>query len=115
MNPMKFRLCTALAAVVSLCGCISHHATDYREAPRTKVEFESEKAGRVFYEALSKFNYHSSNESETRLSIPIIFEHTHSVKTGDDEKFNEGIRRCDSNQDGKITEKEADIFASQKK
>jgi hypothetical protein len=36
-----------------------------------------------------------------------------TVKAGENEKFNEAVRRCDTNQDGVITEFEAEIFRSQ--
>lgn len=112
---MKLKLFVLPICAALFAGCITHNETVYREVPRAKVDFESEKAGRVFYEALSKFRYHSSNESHTAFSIPVVFDHTHTVKAGDDEKFNEAVRRCDSNQDGKISEKEAEIFAGQVK
>jgi hypothetical protein len=35
------------------------------------------------------------------------------AKSGDNEKFNEAVLRCDTNKDGMITETEAQIFASQ--
>jgi hypothetical protein len=39
---------------VFICGCISHERTVYEEVPRSRVEFENDKAARVFYETLSK-------------------------------------------------------------
>ena len=112
---MKFRLLLVPLCAALFVGCISNHETVYREVPRAKVEFESEKAGRVFYEALSKLKYHNGRESHTEFSIPVVFDHSRTVKTGEDEKFNEAVRRCDGNQDGKISEQEAAIFADQVK
>jgi hypothetical protein len=100
-------------AVLCLAGCIEHSETTYRDVERVKVRFESERAGRLFYEALSKMPFHDRVESHTEVSIPVVFDNKCTVKTGENEKFNEAVRRCDANQDGVITEVEAEIFASQ--
>jgi len=100
-------------AALCLAGCISHSETIYHDSERTKVQFETEKAGRVFYEALSKMPFASRGESHTEVSIPIVFENKTTIKSGENEKFNEAVRRCDTNRDGVITETEADIFAGQ--
>jgi hypothetical protein len=104
---------TIFGAVLFLAGCIDHSETTYRDSERVKVQFETEKAGRIFYEALSKMPYHSTTESHTEVSIPVVFENKYTVKSGENDKFNEAVRRCDTNKDGVITEAEADIFASQ--
>jgi hypothetical protein len=100
-------------AVLCLAGCIDHSVTTYRDAERVQVRFESEKAGRIFYEALSKMPFHGRVESHTEVSIPVVFDNNYTVKSGENEKFNEAVRRCDTNKDGVITEAEAEIFASQ--
>jgi hypothetical protein len=104
---------TAFGAALFLAGCIDHSETTYRDSERVNVRFETEKAGRVFYEALSKMPYHATTESHTEVSIPVVFDNTYTVKSGENEKFNAAVRRCDTNKDGVITEAEADIFASQ--
>ena len=107
--------CLSLVGIASifLAGCISHSETTYRSAERVKVQFENEKAGRVFYEALSRMHFSEAGESHTEVSIPIIFENKETIKTGENEKFNQAVRQCDTNKDGVITETEAEIFASQ--
>ncbi len=107
------RFSVAGGAALCLTSCIHHTQTSYRDAERVKVQFENEKAGRIFYEALSKMPYHCEAESHTRVSIPFIFHDDYTVKAGGNEKFNEAVRRCDTNKDGVITEIEAEIFASQ--
>ena len=104
---------TAFGAVLFLAGCIDHSETTYRNSERVQVRFETEKAGRVFYEALSKMPYHEPAESHTEVFIPVLFENKYTVKTGENGKFNEAVRRCDTNKDGLITEAEAEIFAGQ--
>ncbi|MFM7102886.1 MAG: hypothetical protein ACKOET_03115 [Verrucomicrobiota bacterium] len=103
----------ALAAAALLAGCIHHHSTVRNEEPRLKVDFESDTAGRVFYEALSRSKGPSHRqETRTEFSIPIVFEYEERVIDGDNVRFNRAVRRCDTNQDGRITEQEARIFAA---
>ena len=99
--------------ILLLAGCIHHSETTYHDSERVKVQFQSEKAGRVFYEALSKMPFHDPSESHTEVSIPVVFDNKYTVKSGENEKFNEAVRRCDTNKDGVITEAEAEIFAGQ--
>ncbi len=115
MNRFANRLAlAALGSAFILTGCIHHSETVSSSEPeRLKIEFQNEKAGRIFYEALSKMPYHATSESTTEVSIPVVFEHKYVVKSGDNAKFNDGVKRCDTNKDGVITEGEAEIFASQ--
>jgi hypothetical protein len=110
---MKLQSLTALAASALLAaGCISTEKTEYREAERAKVEFESDTAGRSFYEGLAKLqSRRNRSESKTDISIPVVFEHRHRVIEGETLAFNDAVRKCDTNADGKITESEARIFS----
>src|SRR5436190_23882471 len=103
-------LCFSGVAVLA-AGCISHEDTTYRDVGRVPVEFESEAAGRIFYEALSKVRSTHTTESKTDVSIPVVFESKHRQVTGPNAAFNDAVARCDTNQDRKITETEAKIFA----
>jgi len=95
-----------------LCGCIHQSETVYHNPERAKVEFENEKAARIFCETLSKFPASGGrHESNTTVEIPVVFEHHREVVEGENVAFNEAVRQCDTNQDGKITEMEANIFA----
>jgi hypothetical protein len=98
--------------LVGLCGCITHNETVYRNPDRLKVEFESDAAARIFYEALSKTGPQAASESNTTVEIPVIFEHHSHVVQGENVAFNNAVLQCDTNQDGKITEMEARIFAA---
>ena len=104
----------ALALTALNTGCISTEQTVYQDQERAKVEFENDTAGRLFYEALSKQqNRHSRTESKTEVSIPVVFDHKRRVVEGESVAFNQAVRRCDTNGDGRITELEARIFAEQ--
>jgi hypothetical protein len=105
-----------LVPLLAICGCISHEATVVKDVERTRVEFENETAGRMFYETLSKqAPKYSKSESTTEMSLPIIYEHKRHVVTGGNTAFNEAVSICDANKDGKITEVEAKIYAEQAK
>ena len=120
MNPqnpcsLKFTRLTcglALALATLNTGCISTDETVYRDEDRIKVEFENDTAGRLFYETLSQTRSSGARrESKTEVSIPVVFSHKHRVADGENIAFNQGVRRCDTNGDGKITELEARIFS----
>lgn len=111
---MKTITLLALLAVAGLgAGCISQHKTVYRDVDRVPVSFESEIAGRVFYETLSKLPAQSRSESKTQVSVPVVFDVSRTEVTGSNARFNEAVNLCDTNKDGKITEIEANIFAGQ--
>jgi hypothetical protein len=106
----------AAGCAIVFTGCISHESTVEREAVRVKVEFENDAAARTFYEALSKSKLRDEKtESSTKFEIPILFEHTRHVVVGRNSAFNRAVELCDTNQDGRITEAEARIFAEQQK
>lgn len=93
-------------------GCISTEKTNYRGAERVKVAFENDRAGRLFYETLHKSSGRiNRSESNTEVSIPIIFDHKQRTVDGENIVFNSAVRHCDTDGDGKITELEARIFS----
>jgi hypothetical protein len=106
---VQFTFAGLLLAIT--CGCISHERTVYQEVPRSPIEFETDKAAHVFYETLSKNPPRRQSESKTEIAIPIVFEHKHRVVPGQNIAFNDAVALCDTNQDGRITETEAQIFA----
>ena len=107
------RVSVVAGAALCLAGCINHSETTYRNVARVKVQFQSEKAGRVFFRGIEQNALRSRAESHTEISIPVVFDNKYTVKSGENEKFNQAVRRCDTNKDGIITEAEAEIFASQ--
>jgi hypothetical protein len=109
------RMCGLALALAALnTGCISTEQTVYHDQDRVKVEFENDTAGRLFYEALNKQqSRRGRSESKTEVSIPVVFDHKRRVVEGESVAFNQAVRRCDTNGDGRITELEARIFAEQ--
>jgi len=118
---LKIGTCLLLGALTLLSsGCIgplfSRNTRVYKDAQRTRVEFESDAAARLFYETLSKFPVTPKrSESTTSVHIPILYSHTRTVVPGRNLEFNEAVAACDTNGDGIITEVEAKIFANQRK
>ena len=78
-NRLPALLCLAAASVLS--GCISHSSTVYSDVDRTKVAFASERAGRLFYETLSKLPREQRQESENKISL-IVLNLEHKTVTG---------------------------------
>ena len=117
---MTFRTFLPVAAGVLLgavgLGCISHQETVHRDEQRLPISFETDAAARTFYEAVEKVRASSRpTESKTEFHIPVIFSHKITTVNAPHQVFNESIRRADTNQDGKIPEKEARIFADNTK
>ena len=109
------RPCILLTTSLLLAGCITHKSTVYQNVERTRVEFESDAAARLFYETLSRNSASQKHsESTTTIEIPIIFETERKVVPGQNVEFNEAVAICDSNKDGRITENEAKIYANLK-
>ncbi len=102
------------AAALMAAGCIHTEETVYKDVTRVPVEFESETAGRLFYETLSRLPRNKNRqESKTEVSIPVIFGHSQRVVRGENAAFNEAVAQTDTNKDGRITETEARIFSNQ--
>jgi hypothetical protein len=105
----------AVGTVLTMAGCIHHSETVYRDVTRTQVQFENDKAARIFYEA---FNSNSGNkdrtESQTKIELPIVFKDERRVVSGPNAAFNRAVELCDSNHNGIITEQEARIYAENK-
>lgn len=113
---MTFQKIFPVAAGVLLgsvgLGCISHQETVRRDEQRLPISFETDAAARAFYEAVEKIRASSTpTESKTEFHIPVILSHKINTVNGPHQVFNESVRRADTNQDGKITEREARIFA----
>ena len=111
MNRSILSLSVIVACAGLSAGCVSQHSTVHKGVERARVQFENEAAGRIFYEKLSKMPESDHKESRTEFSIPIVFDYERKVITDGNEKFNDAVRQCDTNNDGNITEVEAKIFA----
>jgi hypothetical protein len=106
------RLLTLPLAALLAAGCIHTHDTVVKDETRMPVEFENDTAGRLFYETLSRIpDSGRTTEKHTEVSIPVVFSHEQKVVRGPNSNFNDAVRRCDTNQDRRITETEARIFS----
>lgn len=116
MKPHVAVLIVVLGSAWVLGGCITHQETVYREPPRVAVAFENDTAARIFYETLSRCHYtNGRTESKTEVSLPLVFKDERRVVTGENAAFNRAVAECDTDKDGRITVKEARIFAERHK
>jgi len=110
LKPILFSTLALLALATS--GCISTHETIYSDTERTKVSFASDKAGRDFYETLSRTRQaHERTEKRTEVNL-ILIDVDHRTVAGPNRQFNDAVAFCDTNHDGVITEAEAAIFVT---
>ncbi len=112
---MKIRV-AVLASVIGIAcvqvGCIHHEETVYRDGARTNVEFENDKAARLFYETLNeRSSKGAQSESKTEVDLPLVFHNKRRVVSGPNAAFNRAVDICDANHDGRITELEASIYS----
>src|SRR5687767_3477423 len=97
---------------VSAPSPMGHRAPPFFEtSERAKIAFASERAGRLFYETLSKLPHEEREESKNEVSLILIHLERKTV-TGNNRFFNQAVERCDTDKDGTITEEEAQIFAA---
>lgn len=108
-NRLPALICSVLAC--ALTGCISSTSTTYSDVERTKISFGSERAGRLFYETLSKLPQERRDETNNQVSL-ILLHVQRTTITGPNRYFNQAVERCDTDKDGTITEEEAAIFAA---
>ena len=106
-----FIACLGLSQLIS--GCITSSHTTYVDAERVKVSFANDRAGKLFYETLSKLPDFSQRE-ETRSGVHLIVVNVDSreVKGGPNRNFNRAVELCDTDHDGVISEQEAEIFSN---
>ncbi|MFT3784529.1 MAG: hypothetical protein QM790_21155 [Nibricoccus sp.] len=100
----------ALAAL-AFSGCMMFRTTSHSDVDRVKVTFASERAGRLFYETLSRMPKNDRADSESHV-ILVVVNWEHKKVVGPNRAFNAAVERCDTDKDGIITDEEAQIFAS---
>ena len=115
MKVFHFVLVASLAAAgaLGLSGCICVSETEVADDPRAKVSFESDRAARVFYEALASTPL-PGKTVEKRSSVSLVLVNVDSkTVTGPNRAYNQAVLFCDSDGNGEITEHEAGIFAAE--
>lgn len=92
-------------------GCISSIETVTSDVSRVKVAFASDRAGRVFYETLTRVSEtRPRTEKRTEVNL-ILIEVERRTVAGPNKLFNEAVLFADTDRDGTITDAEAEIFA----
>ena len=112
MKPSQLLLLPSLLALaLASAGCISVDKTVTSDEPRTTVVFESDRAARLFYEALSRRPGTAGRTEEESSVNLIVISSRHKTVSGPNRAFNDAVAICDANKDGTITEIEATGFA----
>lgn len=112
-NRIKNTLIALFSAVAlgASTGCISSVETVTSDVSRVKVAFATDKAGRVFYETLTRASEtRPRTEKRTEVNL-ILVEVERRTVAGPNKLFNEAVQFADTDRDGIITEVEAEIFA----
>lgn len=92
-------------------GCISSIETVTSDVSRVKVAFASDRAGRVFYETLTRVSEtRPRTEKRTEVNL-ILIEVERRTVAGPNKLFNEAVLFADTDRDGTITDAEAVLFA----
>jgi hypothetical protein len=113
----RTRLLAAGLAVASLSvvqGCLTLYSKTEvvrGEEPRRPISFENAQAAETFQKAMRD---KSPSLGGIDISIPFVTLYSKERQLSDSAFFNLCVMRCDTNQDGTITQAEAEIFASLK-
>jgi hypothetical protein len=112
----SYRPAAAVAAAgvcVLLPGCLTLFSkTDVVRAEETRrpVRFESAAAAETFHQAL-KDDADDGSLGGACFGVPFVTLYARHKKLAENARFNDAVSRCDTDQDGLITQHEADIFA----
>lgn len=101
----------ALICGIALTGCITFYSkTDIErgDEQRRPVRFENERAGTLFTEELER---RSDVVGEVAIGMPFVTFYERTRRLSDAAFFNEQVRICDTDQDGIITEIEANVYS----
>ena len=113
----RARLLAAGLAVASISfapGCLTLYSKTEvvrGEEPRRPISFENAQAAETFQKAMRD---KSPSLGGIDISIPFVTLYSKERQLSDSAFFNLCVMRCDTNQDGMITQTEAEIFASLK-
>jgi hypothetical protein len=104
-------LLLSLLPLAASSGCVTLYSKTEvirAEEPQMPVRFETAKASRLFHEELARRSNHADG---TTVGIPFVTFYTKERVLAESAFFNEQVRKCDTDQDGVITEREAMVYA----
>jgi len=111
---MKRRHVLFALLMPALAGCMTlYHKRDVARAgeERLSVNFESEAAATWFQSRLALRNRDREASKQTLFAVPFVTLYHRETVLADNAFFNDQVRACDTNGDGKITEAEARVYA----
>ena len=103
----------SFAAVALACapGCVTLFSkvdVVRAEEARKPVQFENAAAGASFAATLKKCD---GNVGGAYVGVPFVTLYSRQKSLSESARFNDAVARCDTDQNGTITEAEAKIFA----
>ena len=114
MNPTKIFLLTLVSLVaISSTGCITIYNKKEEigeREERLSVTFESEDSAQLFNTTASRKLKKPSPTDTSFVGIPFVTLYSKTTVLSENARFNDEIRRCDSNRDGIITDAEAKAY-----
>ena len=93
-------------------GCITRRTM--QDEPRQTVAFADTYAAKTFYDTYLALN-HPSEKSATNIFFGVPFPYHHYVVPSENVHFNAAVKIADADQDGTITDIEADNYAKKLK
>lgn len=112
MSAIRLAATGAVALLLFAPGCITLFSKTevVRDGePRRAVSFESPKAAESFATAMKKQN---GNVGGAYVGLPFVTLYSRERVLAETARFNDAVVRCDTNQDGVVTEAEAIVFAN---
>ena len=106
-------IAVCVLAVFAFSGCISFYSNKKmvgEDKGTVSVKFENEAAANLFYAALKKQT--PTTLESTQFGIPFVTFYSSSKVLSDKAMFNKGVKICDWDLNGVITEKEAALYYS---
>ncbi len=100
----------ALGLALALPGCITLFSqTDVIRGDETRraVRYESPKAASAFHRGMAK---QEARVGGTYFGVPFVTVYNRDKVLSENARFNEAVARCDTDQDGHITEAESVIY-----
>lgn len=108
---MRFPILIAACAVTAQTGCITLFSkTEYvrSEESRRPVRFECQETANSFHDA---YKNRTREVGGSYAGVPFVTVYSKHRKLSEVAAWNDAVAKCDTDQDGTITQVEAEVFS----